>query len=379
MKIAQVVCHVPPQPGGLGMVAHSYADQLTERGHDVTLFVPRNSEDLKNGKRYKIVTLIPWFRVGLGAILPQLLWRLWSFDIVHLHYPFFGSSVLVAFLRKIKKVKLVISYHQDVHLRGWHGMYERGSRKIFLRFILRMADKIIVSSEDYVEDSNIQEYYFKNIGKFKEIPFGVPRRYKPAEKDSDLMKKYGFDSEDKIVLFVGGMGPNHYFKGVNYLIRAMSQIEDRSVKALIVGKGVLQKTYKKMAKKLNLENRVKFAGYVEDELMPKHFNLADIAILPSINSSEAFGIVLIEAMACGKPVLASNLKGVRSVVDPGINGLLVEPKNSRDIADKIKYLVEHPDKMKLFGDNCLKSVEEKYRWSVITNSLEKVYSNLMKK
>ena len=381
LKIAQVVCQLPPQAGGLGMVAHSYADQLQEKDHDVTVFVPKVEKDLAENKKYKVITLVPWFRRGLGAFVPQLFWRLWSFDIVHFHYPFFGSTFMVALLKKIKgtKMKLIVSYHQDVHLKGWQGIYERSMRKMFLCFILNQADKIIVSSLDYIENSNIQSYYFKNINRFVEIPFGVPRKFNKQNKNNELLQKHGFSTNDFIVMFAGGLGTNHYFKGVNYLIRALSQIENKNVKVLVLGDGKLRKDYEKMVKALGLTGRVQFAGYVEAKLMVSYYNLADLFILPSINSSEAFGIVLIEAMACGKPVLASNLKGVRSVVDVGINGLLVEPKNSRDIADKIKYLVNHPEKLRLFGENGLKSVEQKYRWSVIINNLEKVYYNVMRK
>ena len=83
-------------------------------------------------------------------------------------------------------------------------------------------------------------------------------------------------------------------------------------------------------------------------------------------------------MACGKPLIASNLKGVRSVVDVGINGILVEPKNSRDIANKINYLFQNPDKITSFGKSGLESVEKKYRWSVVTDKLEKIYYKLLK-
>ena len=379
LKIAQVVCLLPPRAGGIAMVAHSYAEQLIKRGHDVTVFVPKHKGQ-NSEKKYKVKTLFTPIKIGLGAILPQLLWRLWSFDIVHFHYPLFGSSVFVAILKKLRgsKMKLVLTYHMDVNLTGWRKVYEVLCRTFFLDFILSSADKIIVSSEDYVENSRIQDFYFKNIDKFAEIPFGVPKLFKPEQKDHELLKLHGLSADDKIVLFVGGLGASHYFKGVNFLIKAFSHIEDEQIKCLIVGGGNLKADFEKLSKRLGLEKQVKFSGYVEPSLMVKYFNLGDVFILPSINSSEAFGIVLIEAMACGKPLIASNLKGVRSVVDVGINGILVEPKNSRDIANKINYLFQNPDKITSFGKSGLESVEKKYRWSVVTDKLEKIYYKLLK-
>lgn len=378
MKIAQVVCHLPPDAGGIGMVAHSYADQLTERGYDVTVFVPRSKKDISANKSYAVVALFPWFKIGLGAFLPQLLYWLWNFDIVHLHYPLLGSTFIVALLKKIRgdKLKLIITYHMDVNLSGWRKIYESIFKKFSLPFLLRVADKIIVSSEDYIENSHIQSYYFANIKKFVEIPFGVPRFYKPMPKDPELLKKYGFSSEDIIILFVGGLDIAHYFKGVNYLIKAISIINNSRIKALIVGAGNLQKEYQRLARELGLENQIQFTGYVDKELIVQYYNLGDFLVLPSINSSEAFGIVLIEAMACGKPVIASNLKGVRAVVDSGVNGLLIEPKNSRDLAEKINYLCANPDVVQKFSEECLKTVEKKYRWSVITEKLAALYQSL---
>lgn len=380
-KIAQVVCHLPPDPGGIGMVAHSYADQMTERGYDVTVFVPRSKKNVAGDKSYKVVSLIPWLKAGLGAFMPQLLRQLWRFQIVHWHYPMLGSTLVACLLKQLKKekVKLVVTYHMDVNLSGWKKIYEMIFQKLTLPCLLKHADKIIVSSADYIENSQIQHYYFSNIKKFEEIPFGVPRFYHPMEREAALMEKYGFTSDDKIAVFVGGLDSAHYFKGINYLIKAISLIDNPKVKALIVGEGNLRSNYEKLTEELHLTDRIKFTGYIDKQLIAQYYNLGDILVLPSINSSEAFGIVLIEAMACGKPVIASNLKGVRAVVDPGVNGLLVEPKNSRDLAEKIKYLVDNPEVMKKFGADGLETVERKYRWSVITDKLEKLYLDLFEK
>lgn len=379
MKIAHITCQLPPDAGGIGMVAHSYADQLFERGVNVILFVPSSNRDLVKDKRYPVKILIPWFKLGHGAFLPQLLWRLWNFDIVHLHYPFFGSAFVVALLKMIKKnkLKLILSYHMDVNLVGWRWLYEIITRKIFGDLMWKLADKIIVSSDDYAENSRLQKFYFRNINKFVELPFGVPKKFHPEKKNDDLLKKYGLTEADKVVGFVGGLDQAHYFKGVNVLIKAFSNIENKNIKALIVGSGNLVDDYKKLVEHLNLRERVKFAGFGDPVEMPANYNLFDIFVLPSINSSEAFGLVLIEAMACAKPVIASNLKGVRSVVDPGVNGLLIEPGNSRDIADKIKFLFEHEELMAKFSDQCLASVEKKYRWSIIIDQLEKVYKDCL--
>ena len=381
IKIAHVVCVVPPYGGGLGIAAHQQAEQLAERGYDVTVIAPAQKEKREIERKYKIDQLWSIFKLGHGAVMPTLIWKLWKFDVIHLHFPFFGAAFLTSLVKFFRgeKVKFIITYHQDLILSGFRAAYYKFSMKFSLPFIFKLTDKIIVSSEDYVEYSFIQEYYQKNLNKFVELGFGVPEQFKPMKKDEALMRKYNFLPNDFVVAFVGGLDWAHYFKGVNYLIRAIGKIENKNIKALVIGSGNLKKQYVQLVKDLGLEERVKFAGYVVDEELPAHYNLADIFTLPSINKNEAFGIVLIEALACGKPLIASNLKGVRSVVESGKNGLLVEPKNSRDLAEKIKYLYENPGVVKKFSDSGLKKVADNYKLPVIGDKLEEIYLNVLKK
>jgi glycosyltransferase involved in cell wall biosynthesis len=131
----------------------------------------------------------------------------------------------------------------------------------------------------------------------------------------------------------------HYFKGVDFLINSWPDLNLESVKLLIVGQGDLREKYRKTAAHLGLADKVIFAERVSDEELPSYYNMADLLILPSINSSEAFGIVLIEAMACGVPTMASNLPGVRSVISNGQNGFLFKVKDSRGFLNKIRLIL----------------------------------------
>jgi glycosyltransferase involved in cell wall biosynthesis len=282
-------------------------------------------------------------------------------------------------LFKKNKCKLVITYHMDMTGRtGFKKIFLEFYNRFFLQLIVRHADKIITSSLDYIENSNIEELYRSFPDKFVQIPFGVSQSFSPQKKNPSLMRKYGIKLSDYVVGFVGSLDSSHTFKGVNYLITAISKIADQRVKALIVGDGNLKIKYREMADKLGLGDRVVFTSYICDELLPEHYNLFDIFILPSINKSEAFGLVLIEAMACGKPLIASNLKGVRSVVIPGDNGFLVEPQNAQDIAEKIKLLISNQNLCKQFSLNGLQIANTKYRWPITVAQVEEVYKKLLK-
>jgi len=375
IKIAQVVCLLPPQVGGIGMVAHNHAKNLSARGYEVAVFAPKCRVNLSENKPYQVKILWSIAKHGFAAVCPSLFWKLKNFDLVHLHYPFFGSSLIVALAKKFwaTRFKLVITYHQDVHLKGLAKIYEKIGRKLFLKWILDQADKIIVSSEDYIAYSAIQEYFLKNIGRFAELPFSVDYKFKPAAKNAELLAKYKINSDDTVILFVGGLDSAHYFKGVSFLIKAMTKVRFEKVKLLIIGSGNMRHDYERLVKEINLTQKIIFAGHVDEQRLSEHYNLANIFVLPSINKNEAFGIVLIEAMASGLSLIASNLKGVRQVVIPGVNGLLVEPKNSDDLAEKINYLIENPKLQKQFFELGQKVVAEKYRPDVVTDKLLKIY------
>jgi len=391
MKIAQVVCRFKPYKSGISNVAYDQSLGLAKLGHQVTVFTPLYSLNDDNFvlADFEIKRLTPFGKIGNGAFLPQLLWQLKSFDIVHLHYPFFGGAEIVWLLKLLrgKKMKLVISYHMDVV----GGIFMKPFFKLHTKFIMpkiiKSADLVIADSLDYIKSSNIKNLAAKNPAKFIEIPPSVDlEKFFSAEKSKELLYKYGIHPEfDRILLFVGALDKAHYFKGIDFLISSFDVL-DHSVnkdpffrlKLLIVGEGNLKKTYLTQAAKAGLQEKIIFAEPVSDLDLPKYYNLADIVVLPSLDRSEAFGITLIEAMACAKPVVASNLPGVRGLIDTGINGYTFEVKNEGDLANRIS---------KIFLDNALREkmglagrekVEKFYNKDILINKLEKVYMELIK-
>ncbi|HUT21865.1 MAG TPA: glycosyltransferase family 4 protein [Candidatus Bipolaricaulota bacterium] len=378
LKIAQVVCVVPPYGGGIGVVAHCYASELSRLGHQVDVFVPRFDVDPDYKRNYNLRLLRPLIRSGNASLVPNLYWRLKNkYDIVHLHYPFIGGTEVINSLRKKRFIKkLVVSYHMDFVGEGVKGKLLKYYASWQTPRIIKTADKVVVSSIDYMMDSSIRKFYLKDKAKFLELPFGVKRTYRVRPKDPYLLKRFKIKPEDKILLFVGGLDAAHYFKGVNYLIDAMKYL-DANYKLIVVGEGDLKKTYIEQAKSIGQENRIFFTGYIESDQLPDYYALCDLFVLPSVDKSEAFGIVLVEALASGKPVIASNLKGVRTVVDSGRNGLLFEPKNSKDISDKAKIILQNTRLYAQFSENATKVANMKYRWPQIVKKLEEAYLEIL--
>ena len=171
------------------------------------------------------------------------------------------------------------------------------------------------------------------------------------------------------------MDQAHYFKGVSTLLKAIQQLPD--VHAILVGDGDLRSNYQQQAADLRLESRVTFTGRVASDQLPFLYRAANMVVLPSDTCGEAFGMVLLEAMSSGRPVIASNLPGVRSVVSDGDDGYLTPPDNVHSLTKTIKRIADMtPSQREAMGQAGRRKVEVKYSWERIGDRLEQMYSDV---
>lgn len=389
MKIAQIVCRFKPYKAGIGNVAYSNALGLAKLGHQVTVFTPLyNNKDASYASAdFKIVRLRPWLKFGNAGFLPQLFWKLKSYDIIHLHYPFFGGAEVVWLLKKIKKNKmpLVITYHHDIVGGKFLKLFFNFHNKYLLPRIIKSADKVIVTTFDYAQNSNISKLIRDYPEKFIEIPLSVDlHKFSPGLKDADLAVKYGLNpGQDKVLLFVGALDKAHYFKGIDFLIKSFNVLDysgcnekcGYQIKLLIIGDGELKPVYEKQVLDMGLQNKIIFCGQISDDDLARHYNLADAVILPSIDKSEAFGIVLIEAMACAKPVIAANLAGVRSVFTNNISGCVFEVGQEGDLANCVNKLFSNDSLRNQMGLAARQLCEQKYSQDILSKKLEDAYNS----
>lgn len=389
MKVAQIVCRFKPYKGGMSNMAYDYSLGLAKLGHEVTVLTPFYDINDNNFTfpDFKIKRLTAFGKIGNGAFLPQLFWQLKGFDIVHLHYPFFGGAEIVWLLKLIKgkKMKLVITYHMDVIGGIFMKPFFKFHTKFIMPQIIKAADKVIVTSLDYAQNSNIKKLVQKNPDKFVELPPSVDlERFIPSKREKELLFKYGIHPEfDRILLFVGALDKAHYFKGIEFLINSFNVLDYSGsqdavyrVKLLIVGEGNLKNKYKDQVAKAGLQEKIIFSDPVSDLALPKYYNLADVVVLPSIDRSEAFGITLIEAMACGKPVVASNLPGVRSVIDQGQTGFIFEVKQEGDLANWVNKLFADNELRNKIGQAGREKVEKFYNQDILIKKMENLYLEL---
>jgi glycosyltransferase involved in cell wall biosynthesis len=373
MKLAQIVCTYPPYRGGIGNSALGFAQLLERRGVKVTTFTP-NYQEAKTKQEYvdgtKVVRLKPWLQYGNGAVIPGLYSEIKNYNRILLHYPFFGGGEIIWLFKLWTKTNtpLIIHYHMDVGGLSLPAKILSLPSTLISGSLFKRAEAITCASLDYVKNSKIKNLYQKHPDKFIEIPFGV---------DNDRFYPQGIKKASPVkLLFVGGLDKAHYFKGLTVLLKALTRLNKNSClpkwELDIVGEGELQDSYKGQARKLGIEDKVNFRGGVGDLGLVRAYQESDVLILPSINKGEAFGLVLLEAMACGTPVIASDLPGVRNVFENHKQGLLTSPGDDEDVASKIEDLLLNKKKRKEMGEKAAELVRHKYSREKTGDKLEKV-------
>jgi glycosyltransferase involved in cell wall biosynthesis len=376
MRIAHVSATFPPYYAGTGLVCYHNALELARRGHRVTVFTAAHPPgEHPYPPEIEVRRLPVLFRSGNAPFLPGLL-KIRGFDLIHLHYPFFGGepSAIAAWL---SNTPLVITYHQDALLHGIQGKIEKILRWTVERWVLRSASRVLFTSMDYARASYIMPILKGREEAISEMPNGVdPERFFPGRPPEDLERRFRHSAEEKIVLLVAGLDRSHYFKGVPVLLQALSQLPP-TVKGVIVGDGDLRAGYEQMSRESGISSRVFFPGRVAEEKLPDFYRLADVTVLPSTTMGEAFGLVLLESLACGTPVIASNLPGVRSVVSDGRDGLLAPPGDVADLAEKMDRLLNDPALCHEMGRRGRARVEGEYAWERAGERLEQLYLEVL--
>lgn len=380
MKVAHLVSTFPPYRGGIGNAAYHISWELAQLGHSVTVFTPRRlfgDYSLDQSLPFKVKRLIPFARYGNAAFVPQLLWAAGNFDIVHLHYPFFGGAEML-YLRDIARpLTIVLHYHMDVVGEGiMKRFFEIHSKQVLPR-ILDHAASIIVTSMDYAQQSRIRDMLSVHSAKCVTVPLGVnPDVFKPRMKNRELLDRHGLHHK-KVILFVGSLDRAHYFKGVNYLIKAFQLIASNdNYRLIVVGGGSLKKSYESITINFGLDRKIIFTGEVPNDALPLYYNLADVFVLPSIDSSEAFGMAILEAMSSGIAVVASDLPGVRSVVQKDVTGQLVKPRAINALAKYLHFLLENPQVTNRLGVEGRARVMREYTWESVGKAVQDVYQRL---
>jgi glycosyltransferase involved in cell wall biosynthesis len=276
--------------------------------------------------------------------------------IIHAHFAY--PEGFAALLAKCEtKKKLIVTLHgYDILTEPTIGYGIRLDQTYdkMVRRVLKGADAVIAASTaTYAEALNAgveeRSLYL--------IPNGVDvDRFNPSLDGSIIRKKYGI--RDKFTVFA----IRHHVpkNGLKYLIRAIPMVKEKipNVVFVIGGDGPLRPYHELLTKSLSVSDSVIFVGQIAQEELPYYYATCDVSVIPSV--VEAFGLVTIESMSCGKPVIGSKVGGIPDVIEDGVNGFLVKPKDPEAIAEKIILLAEHRDVARKMGKECRKRAETKF-------------------
>lgn len=373
MKIAQVTPYFHPHIGGVESNVYNISKNLLKLGHEVTVFTSLYDKALPATEDFEGLHIIrskQLMNIFLTPVTPSLKADLVKdkWDIVHTHAPPPLSSYYVAVAKNKAHFPTVMTYHCDpeIPIRGG-GTITGFYRYTLGNYTFRRMDLVLAETETYAATS--RAIWNTNA---KVIPPGVDtERFNPSVSGDAIREKHGLGSS-KVVLFVGRLT---FHKGVNHLIDAAAIYKD--AKYLIVGGGPMEESLKRQAAQSPNSKNIIFAGKASDNELPHYYAACDVLVLPSITRLEAFGLVMLEALSCGRPIITSDMPGMREVVMDGVDGLLAEPLDSHDIAEKIRTLLENDELRKRFGANGRKKVEEKFTWARVTKMTEEAYTKVL--
>jgi glycosyltransferase involved in cell wall biosynthesis len=378
LRIGHVVATFPPYWAGTGNVAFHNAVELARRGHRIDVFTadaPTGSyEDPAEIRVHRLTTPL---RVGNAPLVPTLPAALRGCDLVHLHWPWIFGAEMTALACLLADRPYVVTYHHDLRadLRWQFGPYQALAGP----FVLRGAARVLCVSLDYMRASPLYPYARSRPRRLIEVPNGVDtRQFGPEADGARVRGQLGIPTSAVVVGFVGAMDAAHPSRGVPLLLDAVARLGRDDVQFLAVGAGALQASYRRHAEGLGLAGRCHWPGaipYTGSEL-PAHFAAMDIVALPSLKA-ESFGMVLVEAMAVGRPVIGSDLPGVRTVVEHGVDGFLVPPGDVDALSAALGRLVGDEELRRRMGAAGRTKVEARYDWRAIAAQLERTYLDVL--
>ncbi len=370
MKIAHLACIAPPETGGIGQVAYDEVMGLRERGIDARLISSKQDVQAQapTDKEGAVIRLSSIIRLGNAALVRGLSQVVQNADILHLHYPWYGVAEFLLGTRPKKPV--VVTFHMDASADDVRGVVFSAHRYLLQSHLLQNASRVLVSSFDYAKHSSLAPLLPKLGNRVMQLPFALDTDFFSPKNQVNSSIKTGSQ-----ILFVGGLDKAHHFKGLSLLLRAMTKL-DSAVQLAIVGDGGERRQFEQEAAALGLAARVTFLGRLSREALRDMYRKADVLAFPSTSTAEAFGLVALEAQACGVPVVASRLPGVRTVVREGETGILVTPRSVSELADGLASLVSNDKKRQEYAKNARIHVCQRFSKEAHIDKLLEVYQAL---
>lgn len=287
-----------------------------------------------------------------------------GYDIIHIHHP--DPMAALALRLSGFKGKVILHWHSDI-------LKQKTLLKLYRPlqdWLINRADVIIGTSPKYLKQSpHLKKHNKRKIA----VPIGIESVRFNRDNVDKIRKQY----EGKKIIF--SLGRLVEYKGFEYLIESAKYLDDRYI-ILIGGTGPLKDSLQAQIDSNNLSGKVRLLGRISDEDLSSYYGACDLFVLSSIWKTEAFGIVQIEAMSCGKPIVATHIpeSGVDWVNMDGFSGINVPPEDSKAIADAIKYITSSSETYEVFSVNAKRRFEEMFTIDKMIDKCYRIYSEIIK-
>jgi glycosyltransferase involved in cell wall biosynthesis len=377
LRIAHLTATLPPYPGGAGNTAHRFAVEQAARGHEVEVFTAPAPGHPPSSGGAVVHRIHPLLAIGNAPLIPRLA-RIEGFDVVHIHYPFiFGSELtLLGRLRAAsRRQALLVHYKNRLVANGARGALFEAYERTVAPALIRAADRVCVLSPDHARSvSYLRRTLERDPAKLVEMPNGVDAElFSPGVDSSGWRERLGIGDEELVAVFVATLDRAHHFKRVDVAIDAIAELKG-GVHLVVAGDGDLVDSFRARAAARGVGNRVHFVGAVPHPELPDVLRAADVFVLTT-EPPESFGIVLIEAMATGLPVVATEYPGVRAVVVEGETGLLAPRGDAAGVATRLRELVAAgPEGRRAMGEAGRERAEREWNWPRLVERMDRAYA-----
>lgn len=378
LRIAHLTATFPPYPGGAGNTAYRFARGQAERGHHVEVFTAPAAGEPPDPGGALVHRIEPVLHFGNAPLIPSLA-RIAGFDVVHVHYPFiFGSelTLLGRLTRRRRRQALLVHYKNRLVGRGARAPLFAAYERTVSPLLVAAADRICVLSRDHADSVPC----LRRVGasapdRLIDMPNGVDtEEFAPGVDEDGLRARLGVPEDAALAAFVATLDRAHHFKRLDLAIDAIAHLDGASAPHLVVaGGGELLGGFRDRAAEAGVADRVHFLGPVPHGELPGVLRAADLFVLTT-EPPESFGIVLIEAMACGLPTIASDYPGVRAVVDDGETGILAPRGDREAIAAAVAKLAADPEARHRMGAAGRKKAERLWSWPSLLDRMDEAYA-----
>jgi glycosyltransferase involved in cell wall biosynthesis len=320
----------------------------------------------------------PVIAIGNAPLIPRLA-RLTGFDVLHLHYPFiFGAELVLAGRLRPAARPMALLVHYKNRLvgkgprRALFGAYECTVPPL----LVRSADRVCVLSRDHAESvPYLRRALVRTPDRVVEMPNGVDTEaFCPGPDLAGTRAALGIPEDAVVAAFVATLDRAHHFKRLDLAIDALAGAGDERLHLVVAGGGELVEGYRARAVAAGVGARVHLIGSVPHSRLPDVLRAADLMLLTT-EPPESFGIVLIEAMACGLPVVATEYPGVRAVVEPGANGALVPRGDVDVVAAALRSMVEIGEAgRRRLGESGRDTAVREWSWPRLVDRMDDAYA-----